>query len=110
LLVYPEYTKALMDWFIFKVLQLRAFDPAPRAVRRSLPRTLALARLRTGNRAAALKLGKKEADQRTERSLYQRANGYSYDAVKIFMPAEAKKQVYAPYVEHVPPDPTSAIF
>jgi hypothetical protein len=58
----------------------------------------------------ALKLGKKEADERMERSLYQRGLGYSYDAVKIFMPAGAKKPVYAPYVEHVPPDPTSAIF
>jgi hypothetical protein len=37
----------------------------------------------------ALKLGKKEADERMERSLYQRGLGYSYDAVKIFMPAEA---------------------
>jgi hypothetical protein len=39
-----------------------------------------------------------------------RANGYSYDAVKIFMPAGAKKPVYAPYVEHVPPDVTAGIF
>jgi hypothetical protein len=60
--------------------------------------------------AEALKLGKKEADSRTERSLYQRANGYSYNAVKIFMPAGAKKPVIVPYVEHCPPDPTSAIF
>jgi hypothetical protein len=30
------------------------------------------------------------------RSLYQRANGYSHPAVKIFMPAGAKKAVYAP--------------
>jgi hypothetical protein len=58
----------------------------------------------------ALKVGKAEADSRVERSLYERANGYSYDAVKIFMPAGAKKPVYAPYVEHVPPDPTSMIF
>jgi hypothetical protein len=36
--------------------------------------------------------------------VYNRAVGYSYDAVKIFMPAAAKKPVYAPYVEHVPPD------
>jgi hypothetical protein len=34
----------------------------------------------------SLKLGKKEANERVERSLYQKANGYSYDAVKIFMP------------------------
>jgi hypothetical protein len=43
------------------------------------------------------KLGKAEADNRVERSLYERANGYSYDAVKIFMPAGAKKPVYAPW-------------
>jgi hypothetical protein len=58
----------------------------------------------------ALKAGKKEADQRTERSLYQKANGYSYDAVKIFMPAGAKKPIYAPYVEHVPSSDVAAIF
>jgi hypothetical protein len=60
--------------------------------------------------ADALRLGKKEADQRTERSLYQRANGYSYDAVKIFMPAGAKEPVIVPYVEHCPPDVTAGIF
>jgi hypothetical protein len=38
------------------------------------------------------------------------ASGYNYDAVKIFMPAGAKKPVYAPYREHVPPDTTAAIF
>jgi len=59
---------------------------------------------------AILKIGKAEADSRVERSLFERANGYSYDAVKIFMPAGAKKPVYAPYVEHVPPDTTAAIF
>jgi hypothetical protein len=30
--------------------------------------------------------------------------------VKIFMPAGAKKPVYAPYREHVPPDVTACIF
>ena len=58
----------------------------------------------------ALKIGKAEADNRVERSLYERANGYSYETVKIFMPAGAKKPIYAPYVEHVPPDTTAAIF
>jgi hypothetical protein len=48
--------------------------------------------------------------QLVERSLYQRAVGYHYDAVKIFMPAGAKKPIYAPYVEHVPPDVTAGIF
>jgi hypothetical protein len=47
---------------------------------------------------------------RTERSLYERAIGYNYEAVKIFMPANRAKLVYAPYIEHVPPDVTAAIF
>jgi hypothetical protein len=58
----------------------------------------------------ALKAGKEAADDRVERSLYARATGYSYDAVKIFMPAGAPKPVYAKYREHAPPDATSAIF
>jgi hypothetical protein len=58
----------------------------------------------------ALKLGKSEADNRVERSLYQKAVGYSYDAVKIFMPAGANKPIYAPYAEHVPPSDVAAIF
>jgi hypothetical protein len=45
-----------------------------------------------------------------ERSLYQKGIGYNYDAVKIFMPAGAKKPIYAPYVEHVPPSDVAMIF
>jgi hypothetical protein len=45
-----------------------------------------------------------------ERSLYTRAVGYSYEAVKIFMPAGRSKPVYAPYTEHVPPDVTAGIY
>lgn len=56
----------------------------------------------------ALTLGKDIPDERVARSFYNRAVGYSYQAVKIFMPAGAKEPVYAPYVEHVPPDPTAA--
>lgn len=58
----------------------------------------------------ALKRGKEAADERVERSLYARATGYTHDAVKIFMPAGAKKPVYAKYQEHVPPDVTAQIF
>jgi hypothetical protein len=58
----------------------------------------------------ALKTGKDQANNRVERSLYQRAVGYSYDSVKIFMPAGAKKPVIVPFVEHVPPDTTAGIF
>jgi hypothetical protein len=48
--------------------------------------------------------------RRVERSLYQRANGYNYEAVKIFMPAGAKQPVVVHYVEHMPPDVTAGIF
>jgi hypothetical protein len=41
---------------------------------------------------------------RVERSLYERANGYNYDAVKIFMPAGSKQPVVVHYIEHCPPD------
>lgn len=57
----------------------------------------------------ALKVGKSDADDRVERSYYQRAVGYTFEAVKIFMPAGAEAPVYAPYLEHVPPD-TGAAF
>jgi hypothetical protein len=58
----------------------------------------------------ALKGGKEHADERVVRSLYHKAVGYTFDAVKIFMPANAPAPVYAPYQEHVPPDTTAAIF
>jgi hypothetical protein len=41
-------------------------------------------------------------------SLYHRAIGYSYDAVKIFM--HDGKPVEVPYREHVPPDVAACIF
>ncbi len=58
----------------------------------------------------ATRAGKKHADERVVRSLYQRAVGYTFDAVKIFMPAGAKEPVYADYREHVPPDTSAATF
>jgi hypothetical protein len=48
--------------------------------------------------------------QRTERSLYERANGYNYEAVKIFMPAGSKQPAVVHYVEQMPPDVTAGIF
>ena len=58
----------------------------------------------------ALKVGKEIADERVERSLYQKAIGYEQDEVKIFMPAGADKPVYAPFVAKIAPDTTAAIF
>jgi hypothetical protein len=56
----------------------------------------------------AVTCGKEAADARVERSLYNRAVGYNYPAVKIFMPANASAPVYAGYTEHVPPDSGAA--
>lgn len=58
----------------------------------------------------ALKAGKEIADERVERSLFQKAIGYEQDEVKIFMPANAPEPVYAPYRAKVAPDTTAAIF
>jgi hypothetical protein len=53
----------------------------------------------------ACRVGDEMATARVKRSYYERAVGYSYDAVKIFMPQGAKKPIYAPYREHVPAEP-----
>lgn len=58
----------------------------------------------------SLKAGKEIADERVERSLYQRAIGYEQEDVKIFMPGGADKPVYAPFRAKVAPDTTAAIF
>lgn len=58
----------------------------------------------------AIKVAKEAADNRVERSLYQRAIGYEQDEVKIFMPANAEKPVYAPYRAKITPDTAAAIF
>lgn len=56
----------------------------------------------------ALKAGKDQADDRVERSLYQRAVGYSYDAVHFSSFQGAVTET--PYREHCPPDTTAQIF
>jgi len=58
----------------------------------------------------ALKASKDAADARVERSLYNRAVGYTFDAVKIFLPKDSRTPVIVPHREHVPPDTTAAIF
>jgi len=57
----------------------------------------------------AVRLGKGEADDRVEKSLYHRAVGYSFDAVKIFCNKDGDV-TKVPYREHVPPDTTACIF
>lgn len=56
----------------------------------------------------AVKEAKEAADERVERSLYQRAVGYTYDAVHFS--AFQGAVTSTPYREHCPPDTTAAIF
>lgn len=56
----------------------------------------------------ALKVGKEAADNRVERSLYQRALGYTHDEEKIFL--HEGEAVRVDTVKHYPPDTTAGIF
>lgn len=56
----------------------------------------------------AIKTGKGPADDRVERSLYQRAIGYSHDDVDIRVIDGAVTMT--PIIKHYPPDTTAAIF
>jgi hypothetical protein len=66
-------------------------------------------RLKHEDFARALKAAKAPADDRVERSLYARANGYEYDAVKIFCNKDGVV-TQVKYRQHVPPDTTACIF
>lgn len=55
----------------------------------------------------ALKVGKDELDDRVERSLYQRAVGYSFNSEKLFH--FQGHVTRAETIEHVPPDPGAAL-
>ena len=59
--------------------------------------------------ANAVRAAKEVSDDRVERSLYQRANGYSHPAVKVFMTRDGKT-VEHKYIEHYPPDVTACLF
>lgn len=79
--------------------------------------------------SGAVKLGKAAPDKRTERSLFHKANGYSYESEEIFLVDEVietpaptpddptaviitrtKKVLRVPTIKHVPPSDTSIIF
>lgn len=56
----------------------------------------------------SLKAGKAQADANVASRLYQRAMGYSHEAVKIMVVAgEIKREMYT---EHYPPDTAAGIF
>ena len=58
----------------------------------------------------ALKIPKRNADDRVERSLFERATGYTRESVKIFYDSKTGRTIEVPFLEHVPPDPTAMIF
>ena len=58
--------------------------------------------------AAALVVGKEVADARVERSLYQRAVGYSYEEIKT--KTVDGKEHSTRHVVHFPPDVTACIY
>lgn len=56
----------------------------------------------------ALKRGKNEADAEVAKSFFERANGYSHEAIDIRV--VDGKIVKTPYMKHYPPDVTAGIF
>jgi hypothetical protein len=58
--------------------------------------------------ARGFKLGKAEADNRVERSLYSRAVGYDHLAEKPVMTRDGQKNMR--YRQHIPPDTAAAIW
>lgn len=62
---------------------------------------------------SSIKVAKEAADDRVERSLYNRATGYSFASEKIMTVAQGggvSSVEHVPIVEHVPPDVTAQIF
>jgi hypothetical protein len=55
----------------------------------------------------AVKAGKEKADSRVEKSLYDRAVGYTFEAEEIFSYQGEVTRV--PTVKHIPPDPGAAM-
>ena len=91
-----------------KIAQLGATDREIAEFFDVTDRTLRAWKLRYPGFAAALKLGKDEADDRVERALYQRAVGYSFDSVKV-MQYEGVP-VIVPVTEHMAPDIQAAMY
>ena len=71
--------------------------------------TLTIYRWKNTNAAFcnALVIGKEKADDRVERSFFNRAVGYTFESEKVF--AYKGKIVRAATTEHVPPDPGAAM-
>lgn len=71
-------------------------------------RTLHYWKARRPELVAAMKTGKDESDDRVERSLFARANGYEHDEVDIRV--VNGEIIQTPIRKYYPPDTTAAIF
>lgn len=60
--------------------------------------------------AEALKMGKGVADDRVERTLYQRALGYDVEEEKSFLDRKTGKIITAIEKKHIPPEPKCLTF
>jgi hypothetical protein len=58
----------------------------------------------------SLKKGKKIPDDEVERSLFERATGYSCPDTKVFYDSKRGEVITQPITKHYAPDPTSMIF
>lgn len=98
--------------FVPRVLEMAARGATDIEIADSLEvsvRTLYRWKAENAEFSQSLKVAKDIADERVERSLFQRATGYERDAVKVFMNKDGDP-VYAPYREDVQPDTTACIF
>lgn len=93
---------------IFELAKLGKTDEEMAAAMKVTRQTLDNWKVARPDFFAALKGAKAMADDQVERSLFERALGYSHPAVKINQFEGVP--VITPYIEHYPPDPTSAIF
>lgn len=99
----PKYVKQA-----FQLALLGVTDAEMAAVFGIAESTLHLWKLEHPEFSESIDAGKAPADAKVAASLYHRSLGYSHEAVKIFMPQGASEPVYAPYVEHYPPDTQAA--
>jgi hypothetical protein len=99
----PEFTEQA-----YKLALLMAKDEDMADFFHVTPKTFAEWKARHRPLREAIARGGIKADAEVAEQLKHRAMGYSHEAVRIFMPAGAKEPVYAPYIEHYPPDTQAA--
>lgn len=101
----PEYQDVYCEQ-AKKLCQLGATDRELADFFNVETRTIYRWKIEHENFCQAVIVGKERADERVERSLYNRAVGYTYESEKIFH--HQGQITRAGCLEHVPPDPSAA--